>query len=85
MSLCINPKCPKPENPDNLIFCPTCGSELLLEGCYRVTRLLGEGGFGRTYQVNDRNTPKVLKVLIQNDVKYVELFQREAEVLSRLN
>lgn len=85
MSLCINSKCSKPENPNNLIFCPACGSELLLEGRYRVTRILSEGGFGRTYEVNDRNTPKVLKVLIQNDVKYVELFQREAGVLSRLN
>ncbi|MEW6492250.1 MAG: bifunctional serine/threonine-protein kinase/formylglycine-generating enzyme family protein [Cyanobacteriota bacterium] len=85
MSLCINPNCPKPENSDNLLFCTNCGSELLLEGRYRVTRQLGAGGFGRTYEVNDRNTPKVLKVLIKNDAKYVELFQREAEVLSKLN
>jgi serine/threonine protein kinase len=85
MSLCINPSCPKPENPDNLLFCPACGSELLLEGRYRVTRQLGAGGFGKTYEVSDRNTPKVLKVLIKNVAKYVELFQREAEVLSKLN
>ncbi|MBD2015527.1 SUMF1/EgtB/PvdO family nonheme iron enzyme [Microcoleus sp. FACHB-53] len=95
MSLCINPSCPKPESPDNLLFCPTCGSELLLEGRYRATRKLGEGGFGKTYEVSDgakrtaasgdRNTPKVLKLLTNNDAKYVELFQREAEVLSKLN
>jgi formylglycine-generating enzyme required for sulfatase activity/predicted Ser/Thr protein kinase len=95
MSLCINPSCPKPENPDNLLFCPACGSELLLEGRYRVTRQLGAGGFGKTYEVSDRakctaasgdrHTRKVLKVLINNEDKYVELFQREAEVLSQLN
>ncbi len=95
MSLCINPSCPKPETPDNLLFCPACGSELLLEGRYRAIRQLGEGGFGKTYEVSDgakrtaatgdRNMPKVLKLLTNNDAKYVELFQREAEVLSRLN
>jgi formylglycine-generating enzyme required for sulfatase activity/predicted Ser/Thr protein kinase len=95
MSLCINPSCPKPETPDNLLFCPACGSELLLEGRYRATRQLGEGGFGKTYEVSDctkrtaangdRNMPKVLKILTNNDAKYVELFQREAEVLSKLN
>jgi formylglycine-generating enzyme required for sulfatase activity/predicted Ser/Thr protein kinase len=95
MSLCINPSCPKPKTPDNLLFCPACGSELLLEGRYRATRELGKGGFGKTYEVSDcskrnaasgdRNTPKVLKILTNNDAKYVELFQREAEVLSRLN
>src|SRR5919202_1027256 len=95
MSLCINPSCPKPETPDNLLFCPTCGSELLLEGRYRATRELGKGGFGKTYEVSDcakrtaasgdRNMPKVLKILTNNDAKYVELFQREAEVLSKLN
>ncbi len=95
MSLCINPSCPKPETPDNLLFCPTCGSELLLEGRYRATCELGKGGFGKTYEVSDctkrnttsgdRNTPKVLKLLTNNDAKYVELFQREAEVLSKLN
>lgn len=86
MSLCINPNCPKPENPDNLLFCPVCGSELLLEGRYRVLRQLGAGGFGKTYEVSDRTgVSKVLKVLANNDAKYVELFQREAEVLSQLN
>jgi formylglycine-generating enzyme required for sulfatase activity/predicted Ser/Thr protein kinase len=95
MSLCINPSCPKPETPDNLLFCPTCGSELLLEGRYRATRELGKGGFGKTYEVSDcakrtaasgdRNMPKVLKILTNNDAKYVELFQREAGVLSKLN
>ncbi|MBW4646002.1 MAG: RDD family protein [Goleter apudmare HA4340-LM2] len=87
MSLCINPLCSQPQNPDNLLFCQACGSELLLEGRYRVMHTLGEGGFGKTYQVSEarNNIPKVLKVLINNQQKAVELFQREAEVLSFLN
>ena len=87
MSLCINPLCQKAENPDNTLFCFGCGSELLLEGRYRVTKELGGGGFGKTYEVYEArsNTSKVLKVLINNHPKAVELFQREAEVLKSLN
>lgn len=87
MSLCINPSCSKPLNPDNNIFCQTCGSELLLAGRrYRVTHLLSDkGGFGKTYQVIDKDTPKVLKVLINNHPKAVELFQQEVQVLKKLN
>ncbi len=54
---------------------------------------LGSGGFGKTYEVRDGvphtlsehdSSLKVLKVLINNHPKYVELFQREAQVLSKL-
>jgi WD40 repeat protein len=87
MNLCINPHCPNPKNADNnLWLCSSCGSNLLLEGRYRVTHLLGEGGFGKTYEVSDRGRlSKFLKVLIKNTPKAIELFKREAEVLSRLN
>ena len=87
MSLCVNPVCCKPQNPDNILFCLACGSELLPEGCYRVMHTLGEGRFGKTYEVSEvrNNVPKVLKVLINNQQKAVELFQPEPEVLSFLN
>jgi eukaryotic-like serine/threonine-protein kinase len=86
MSLCINPICASPQNPDDQLFCASCGSEVLLEGRYRVIRMLGEGGFGKTFEVNDLdNVKKVLKILSKNEPKYVELFQREAQVLSQLN
>ncbi len=87
MSLCINLQCSKPANHDDELFCVACGSELLLRGRYRVMRQLGSGGFGLTFEVNDVriNTPKVLKVLINNQQKAVELFQQEAEVLSQLD
>lgn len=86
MSLCINPQCQNPDNPDNLMYCQSCGSYLLLEARYRVMRLLGEGGFAKTYEVSDRTSiPKVLKVLSNNEPKTVEQSQREAKVLIRLN
>ena len=86
MSLCINPQCQNPNNSDTQLRCQSCGSELLLEGRYRVIRLLGQGGFAKTYEVSDRtNIPKVLKVLSKNDPKPVEQFQREAEILTRLS
>ncbi len=86
MSLCINPSCSKPHNPDNHLFCQACGSELLLAGRYRVTRLLSDkGGFSNAYEVIDNHTPKVLKVLTNNHPHAVELFEKEARVLSQLN
>ena len=86
MSLCINPQCQNSQNPDNTIFCQTCGSELLLQGRYRVKGELGGGGFGKTYDlINRTGETKVLKVLINKHPKAIELFQREAEVLQILN
>jgi serine/threonine protein kinase len=86
MTLCINPRCTQPENPDNAQFCQNCQSALLLKQRYRATKVLGAGGFGKTYDVSDLGTRnKVLKVLINNSPKAVELFQREAEFLSTHN
>ena len=94
MSLCINPQCSHPDNQDTSLFCQSCGSELLLEGRYRIIKELGGGGFGRTYEVQDSDpnnlaseqlSLKVLKVLLHNHPKYVELFEREVHVLSSLN
>jgi eukaryotic-like serine/threonine-protein kinase len=85
MTLCINPRCQDPKNSDSVQFCQSCGSELLLELKYRAIRVLGGGGFGKTYEVSAQGKRKVLKVLINNSPKAVELFKREAEVLSQLN
>lgn len=86
MSLCLNPQCSQPDNPDSVQFCQSCGSKLQFDGRYRAVRLLGQGGFGKTYEArDDRNTPKVLKVLFLDDDKAVSLFQQEAKVLAQLN
>ena len=52
---CLNPACKNPRNREGNNFCHGCGANLaestqsyLFEN-YRVTKLLGEGGFGRTY------------------------------------
>ena len=86
MSLCINPECNIVHNSDTAIFCQRCSSELLLDGRYRVIGELGQGGFGITYEVLDlNNRPWVLKVLIDNNPKYVELFKQEFQVLKLLD
>ncbi|MEG3438583.1 RDD family protein [Pannus brasiliensis CCIBt3594] len=87
MSFCINPRCPKPKNQTDSRYCLSCGSDLLLAGKYRVTRLLSEkGGFGNTYEAIDlQGNPKVLKVLTYTAPKAIALFQQEAKVLQQLN
>ncbi len=91
MSLCINPRCRQPNHPDNggSPTCMACGSALVLQGRYRVMRIVSsDSGFGRVYEAYERNVPKILKVLKEgynaND-KVVELFRREAQVLSQLD
>jgi serine/threonine protein kinase/ABC-type phosphate transport system substrate-binding protein len=85
MSLCINPQCSQPENSAETLFCQGCGSELLLAGKYRVTKLMSrKGGFGDTYEVTERSVSKVLKVLKSDDPKAIELFEREFRILNSL-
>ena len=91
MSYCLNPKCPNPADPlhEHHRICRHCGSVLLLQGRYRVQEILGEGGFGTTYEVVDEQDvtqrSKVLKVLNSTNRKAIELFKREAEVLQQLH
>ncbi|WP_242072358.1 serine/threonine-protein kinase [Microcoleus sp. FACHB-68] len=54
-------------------------------GRYRGIRLLGKGGFGKTFEIDDAGTPKVLKLLLTSYPKAVVLFKREAEVLRHLD
>nr|WP_228042466.1 serine/threonine-protein kinase [Tychonema sp. LEGE 07196] len=86
VSYCLNPKCPNPSDPANSgkPACIHCGSELLLQGRYRLVAPLGSGGFGRTFEVDDNGTRKVIKVLLKEHPKAVELFKQEADVLVRL-
>ncbi|MBD2296945.1 protein kinase [Anabaena sphaerica FACHB-251] len=94
MSYCLNPDCTNPDDPlnTNEQICYHCNTELVLQNRYRGIRLLGKGGFGKTFEVEDLfttssgqpNPRKVLKVLLNTSSKAVELFQREADVLSRL-
>jgi len=88
VSYCINPKCPSPDEiPDDTrdLVCPHCNSKLVLNDRYRVTHLLGSGGFGKTFEAMDGKACVVVKVLYRNHPKAVELFKQEAKVLCRLD
>lgn len=74
---------------------PPIPSGTILQNRYRLTEMLGQGGFGRTYLAQDKarfNEACVIKeYLIPTKggeyalQKSKELFQREAEVLYRIN
>lgn len=91
MSLCINPDCPRPDHPGNgeANSCQACGTPLILQGRYRVMRLLSsQTGFGMVYEAYERDLPKILKVLRSEHSqtpKIVSMFQQEAAALSQLN
>lgn len=57
----------------------------VLQDRYTILNALGQGGFSQTYEVDDNGTLKVLKVLVENYSKSVDLFRREANVLSQLH
>jgi formylglycine-generating enzyme required for sulfatase activity len=58
MSYCLNPICPNPaQNNRDTNFCLACGSRLWLEDRYRALQLLGQGGFGKTFQAVDEYQP----------------------------
>jgi formylglycine-generating enzyme required for sulfatase activity/predicted Ser/Thr protein kinase len=67
MQICQNPNCSNPFNPDYSKFCIVCGHGTfgqILRNRYRVLRLLGEGGFSKTYAAEDvdrLNAPCVIK------------------------
>jgi serine/threonine protein kinase len=90
---CINPDCSQPGHPSNnnsnTRYCQSCGSQLLLNGKYRVSRLLSDTtGFGIVYEAFEGFTAKILKVLQErwnNEPKAVELFKREYDVLLELS
>ncbi|VXD11430.1 serine/threonine protein kinase [Planktothrix paucivesiculata] len=87
MSYCLNPKCPNPTDSanENQSTCCQCGSNLLLEGRYRVIKQLGGGDFIKTFEIDDQGKCKVLKVLLKNNPKGVALLKQQAEVLSQIN
>ncbi|MEQ8973543.1 MAG: protein kinase [Coleofasciculus sp. C1-SOL-03] len=94
MSYCLNPHCDRPQNPDGMRFCRRCGSKLLLRERYRSLRLIGQGGFGKTFLAVDEDKPSKPQCVIKqffplyqgtSDVrKATELFEREAVRLDEL-
>ena len=52
---CINPRCLEPDVPleRTTTICPYCHSNILINNRYRAIKILGKGGFGKTYEVID--------------------------------
>lgn len=94
MSYCINPTCPRPQNPTYSQLCQACGSKLLLRDRYRVHKALARGGFGATFLAHDEGLPGepicVIKQLRPSlstpEVLQMsrELFAREAKTLGKI-
>ncbi|MFN6540437.1 MAG: serine/threonine protein kinase [Nostoc sp. EkiNYC01] len=85
---CINPDCQRPyPQPWGNKFCNSCGAPLQLLDRYTPLQPLGSGGFAQIYTIWDEKTQteKVLKVLVEDSPKALELFTQEAEVLSRIH
>jgi formylglycine-generating enzyme required for sulfatase activity/predicted Ser/Thr protein kinase len=93
MSQCLNPDCLQ-LNLKTTIFCQKCGSKLLLRERYRALKILGQGGFGRTFLAIDEDKPSqpycVIKQFLpqaqgtNNQEKAGELFKQEAIQLEHL-
>lgn len=93
MSKCLNPDCLN-ENPSGTNFCQKCGNKLLLADRYRAQKIIGQGGFGRTFLAVDEHKPsKPVCVIKQfypqaqgtsNIQKATELFEQEAVRLEQL-
>ncbi len=94
MLCCLNPACKNPSHPDDTNFCSNCGTPLLLlRNRYHPIKLIGAGGFGRTYLAEDidkLNEKCVIKQFARQTrgtyalKKAKDLFEQEARQLQKL-
>lgn len=100
MSYCLNPNCSKPQNPNGVQLCQGCGTPLLLQQRYQALKLIGQGGFGRTFLAVDGGKPSTPRCVIKqffpvgtglvsvqgtnHAQKAAELFRQEARRLKEL-
>ncbi|HEY9703983.1 MAG TPA: serine/threonine-protein kinase, partial [Allocoleopsis sp.] len=94
MSYCLNPDCNNPQNKLNDKFCIHCGTKILLGDRYRPLKIIGQGGFGRTFLAIDEAKPSQPKCVIKqfypqaqgtdNVEKAKQLFEQEAIRLEEL-
>jgi len=94
MSYCVKPGCENPQNQDEAKLCACCGSKLLLRERYRAIKILGRGGFGKTFLALDEDIPSKPRCVIKqlyfrsDDDEYLNkatrLFRQEAVHLDEL-
>lgn len=95
MICCLNPYCPNPINHPTAETCHSCNTPIVssLRGRYQPIKLIGKGGFGRTYLASDGDRLDTLCVIKQfapqargtkSFLKAVELFNQEAVRLHEL-
>jgi serine/threonine protein kinase len=93
MSQCLNPDC-LAINLETYRFCQKCGQKLWLKDRYQALKLIGQGGFGKTFLAIDHDKPSKPYCVIKqffpklddpNDrEKATELFGQEAIRLDEL-
>ena len=94
MNYCLNPNCQKPQNPEGMNFCQSCGAKLLLKERYRAVKIIGQGGFGTTFLALDEDKPSqppcVIKRFLAQKTspnyaqQVAKLFAQEAVQLEKL-
>lgn len=88
MSYCINPDCKHRQNPDTLECCQDCSTPLLINQRYHLIkplRPLDPRNSTDIFEVDERGTKRVMKILKYGNSQLVEMFKREALTLQHLN
>jgi serine/threonine protein kinase len=93
MTQCLNPQC-LAVNPDHYRFCQRCGKPLWLKERYQAVKLIGQGGFGKTFLAVDNDKPSKPRCVIKQFCPQVsgtdglakaeQLFAEEAKRLDEL-
>ncbi|AFZ05522.1 serine/threonine protein kinase [Oscillatoria nigro-viridis PCC 7112] len=94
MSQCLNPDCLFQSPSGSTKFCQKCGNKLLLGDRYGAKKIIGQGGFGRTFLAVDEYKPSKPPCVIKQFYpqlqgassiqKAAELFELEAVRLEQL-
>ncbi len=90
---CLNPDC-LAVNAETHRFCQKCGQNLWLKDRYQALKLIGQGGFGKTFLAIDHDKPSKPRCVIKQFFpqgqgtaglqKAAELFAEEAKRLDEL-
>ncbi|MEG4011485.1 MULTISPECIES: serine/threonine-protein kinase [unclassified Microcoleus] len=77
MSQCLNPDCLFQNPSGSTNFCHECGNKLLLGDRYGAQKIIGQGGFGRTFLAIDEYKPSKPPCVIK---QFYPLFQGTSSI-----